>query len=273
MAKDPADKSNKNEVVKVGSQLPDYLKAHMKEDRSLDVLQKHVQVPRLKVIQGTTKAELKDVFGEGALIITPGNAGISGKPDPATKKGEKFKFVPLFFFVEFLKWADLGDTANFIMQQSYDEKSELAQKCKTKETRQEKYDGGKFTATNREHLNFIGFIYSGPLKGTLAALSFAGGEYAIGKNATSTIALRKSALWMNIFDCQVGFRDKGPKKKWWGVDIMNPPEGEERFIKADEVDFFKATYLDLEKAFNDKKLGVTYDEKEGEEVEAPAVPV
>ena len=167
-------------IKKVGVN-PDYLAQYVEKDNSLDTLREYRVVPRFKIIQATTDTELKKNFGEGSIIIRPGDALIC----KFEEKPESFDFVPLFFFVEWAMWRDLKGTGPMILDRSHDPTSELATKSKRADTRKELYPGheeyqdkDKLYNSYVEHLRFIGVIYGDhPLVGTPVTLSFERGEW------------------------------------------------------------------------------------------------
>lgn len=268
MAKAPVQ----NPMVQVGG-ISAELAKYMEKDDSLDILSQYQIVPRVKIIQDMTRDELKNAFGVGHVIITPGNAALGGEPDKEKKVGPAWKFVPLFFFVDWITWADINDTSNFMLGQTNDPKNPIAIKSKDKNTRMEPYANGKFKCKHQEHLNFVGFIYDGALKGTLAAISFAGGEYASGQSFISMIKLRRAPLWSNVFDANSVYRPRGTKK-WWGIDMKNPADGQKQ-IKDEEIALFKSQHDELKKAYEAKKLGVSHEKDESDEGshEEPSVAV
>ena len=66
----------------------DYLLPYADDDKSVDSLGQYRVLSRVKIVQGTSKPELKEDFGEGSVLITPGNALVAAQ-------GSGFLFVPL----------------------------------------------------------------------------------------------------------------------------------------------------------------------------------
>lgn len=227
-----AKNRNETEITKVGGvEATAFLANFAEEDKSLDTMQQYRIVPRFKVIQPTSDKALKDKFGEGTALVRPGDT-------VAWKDGdEAFEFVPLFFWTEFCKWADLRDKENhMIMETSYDPTSPIAKKSKGAETRTEVYEGqeGKPVSDQWkyryvEHLRFVGIIYGDhPLSGVQVALSFERGEFFQGTSLITAITMRKHTidgkkvnvpLWAQVWELSVGYREKGDNRKWYGFDF------------------------------------------------------
>ena len=240
---------------------PNWLADVSSEDSSMESLAEHRILPRVKVIQSLSEQSLKDQFGEGAAILAPGN-GL------ACKRGEYFDFVPLFFFNEFIKWADLNDSGSpSIMERTFDAASPTAIKARNPANREEDYGQG-FTARYQEHLNYCGVIYGdSPLAGTACVLGFTRGEFYKGKEFASALFLRKvdgkqAPLWSMVWRFMPAFREKG-SYKWFGLDFCNPPEGS-LYIKEDDATPMREEHLNLRKEFENRKLAVDLTETTGE---------
>lgn len=265
------------EITKVSGVSANFLVQYTKEDSSLDLLRDHVILPRIKVIQGMTKQELKDIFGEGSAIIRPGDALVA-------KKGEAFSFVPQFFFPEFCKWADRrDDEGQMILDRSLDPMSEIAKRARNAELRSEVYpeDANKPADKQKrfryvEHLNFPGVIYGkSDLAGTAVVLSFSKGEFATGSNFIQAIRLRRETievdgqpvsmkvpLWAQVWSFTPALRQKG-EKKWWGLSFV---PAETSVISPSEAPGFQASFEELKELHRMKKLGTDYEDPD----EAPS---
>lgn len=239
-----------NEIVSVGGNAPpDWLTAYNEKDESLTDMAEYKVLSRLKVVQGLSKQELKETFGEGAALLVPTNELI-------VKARESFKFVPVFFFVEFTKRSDLDDTASdFILQRSFDHESELANKARNADTRTEFYGPDeKFEAAYVESLCFAGFVYGDhALANRLLVMPFERGEFTHGKTFVSAITLRKVPLWSQVWELHPELRDRGTRK-WWGLDFRNPDSG--NFIKSEEATAYQAFHDELKEDFRQQKLRI-----------------
>lgn len=257
--------------VQAPTGLPAYLMDHIQDDTSLEAMQEYRILPRLKIIQSMASQELLQKFDPGCIIFQPGAAVVSMVNKKTSASDKPFKFVPLFFFVEFCKWADREDKkSSSIMDRTFDPASDLASRARDKNLRFEKYgDGNLFQARYVEHLNFPGFVYSTDhqLRGECCVLGFCRGEFGTGRNFISAVSMRKAPLWSQVFEMNAGFRDRGAKK-WWGIDYKIPEDGP--LIDEKDVAFFKQTHQELKDLYAKKKLGVDrseQDEDSGEDAE------
>lgn len=233
--------------------------ASMKEYRIL---------PRVKVVQAMTDQALKKAFGEGSVIISPGNAKVCGE-------GQSFEFVAVFFYAEALKLSDRADkTQNFIVARSTDRTSELFKRARDPELRKEGYGTqdpktGNWSMYYRyvEVLNFPGFIAGADheLRGTAMVLSFQRGEFGKGKALTNGMMMRRAngasvPIWMQRWKFGPNFRERGDKR-WWGIDFEN---ADQPFIGPDELEFYEKQHNELRKFFEEGLLSADYSGEEGE---------
>ena len=247
------------EVVEVGQDFG-FLAAYQEKDTSLDALDAYKVVPRIKIVQGTSDAALLEKFESGTVIVSPGDAVVA-------KLGEAFEFVPLFFFTEFCEWSDLDDEkSDSILDRSFDPTSDVAVRARNFETREKAYGSG-FTSRCVEHLNFCGVIYGDhPLAGTSVVLGFSRGEFGTGKSWIGGIRMRRAngmkvPLYAQVWSFECNFRDKGPKKKWHGVDPKIPQIS---MVQASEIEGFKALHDEFEVNFQKDRLRVDHSASKDE---------
>jgi len=260
-------------VVKVQGVDPNFLAKYTEEDHSLDTLKEHRIVPRLKIIQAPSDINLKAAFGEGSLIVRPGDTLICKfNAEPKT-----FKFVPLFFFVEYAKWLDLKDANSKvkgpIVERVFDSTSPIAIKAKDPNKRREVYEGYEHKPENEkyyyryvEHLRFIGLIYGEhPLVGTPITLSFERGEFSQGKNFISAIMLRRQMidgqskqvpLWAQVWQFSVQFKAPDANRKWYGLKFE---AADPSIIQESEAEAMRTLNKEFKELFNQQRLLVQED--------------
>lgn len=241
--------STPQEVVHVG---PSWLATVPETDDSLDAVKQYRTVPVLRVVQGLSKQTLIDEFGIGGVVVMPGQVGVAEKEQP-------FLFAPVFLFTEFCQLSDIDDKeAPMSVARSFDENSELAIKARNADTRTEPYAGGKYKYRFVEFMNFIGNIYGDhPAAGTACTLSFSKGEYFVGTNFCSAIALRRVGgrnvpLWGQVWQFRSALRERGTRK-WWGLDFSNPPVP---YITDDEAPRRRADYEEFRELYKQKLIQV-----------------
>lgn len=227
-----------NDIEKVNTN-PGYLSQYTEQDDSLDALKEHRTVPRFKIIQPTTDAELTEQFGVGSCIVRPGDTLVSQFKLNQDGSGlTSFHFVPLFFVCEWAKWRDLKGTGPMILERSSDPGSDVARRSKSAELRSELYPGQEHIDDEKskmyfkyvEHLRFIGVIYGDhPLAGTPVTLSFERGEWRQGKNFISAISMRRETingkstqvpLWAQVWELKTTFHAPDQTKKWYGFQFL-----------------------------------------------------
>jgi hypothetical protein len=244
---------------------PTFLEAIAADDTSLDDLKGYRVLSRIRVVQAMSDAAVKETCGEGAAILQPGNVLLA-------KAKQGFRFVPLFFYPEFITWKDRRDQGGSpIHQRSSDRAGEIAAMSRDPEQRWEPYPGGPssdpYKYRHVEHLNFAGMVYGGELHMTPAAMSFAKGELNVGKNLCSAALLRKAGahtapLWSQVWEFVPNTREAGGFQ-WWGLDFQNPTQGEP-WIAEDEVEDFKTLHEELKTLHEAQRLAVDQSEEKAE---------
>jgi hypothetical protein len=262
-------------IVTVGSS--SLLARIAKEDKSLVKLGEYVILPRLKKIQQMTDTALKEQFGEGSVILAPGNAMV-------VSKAESFQVVPLFFYTEFCKWKDRKDAeSNMILERSFDPDSDVARKARSEKGRYEVYaeDVGKPAEKQKkyryvEHLVFPSVIYGDhPLAKTECILSFEKGEFSNGRNFSTAIKMRKievegrpvaCPLWAQVWTLQPALRTRG-ENKWYGFDFG---PGLTPVILEEEQEEFMKRHMEVAELFEQKLLVAAGEDDDTDPAATPA---
>lgn len=260
----------KSDITKVKPSGGGFL-AGVEDDKSLDSMAEFMIVPRLKIIHGQTRAELKDRFGEGSVVITPGDALVCEENDAG------FEFVPHFFFTEWCKWSDLKDKENnSIMERSFDPTCDIAKRAQNPETRDEVYEGDAKKPVKQQrfwryvqHFCWAGVIYGDhPLAGTPVVLSMERGEFSNGRSFITAIQMRRVdveaedgtkdrkrvPLWAQRWQLKVGTR-QGEAGSWFGFDYESVG-----IIDDDDAENFRAEHIELARLHEENKLRVDHGE-------------
>lgn len=237
---------------------PSTLAQYAADDNSLAGMAQHRVLSRLKIVQGQSSPRLKEAFGEGTVILSPSEVVIAND--------EPFKIVPVFYFTDFITWADRKDTSSpAILARSILPNSEIAIKAKDAALREEGYGpmvGSKgkerpqYTKRHAECLNFACFIYGEHEQaGNLVALTFQRGEHFAGRSFISAILLRKlpgtrssAPLWSQVWELQSATRNRNGNA-WYGFDYRNPQDGN-LFIKDDEIESMLGEHQKLKEAWD-----------------------
>lgn len=243
---------------------PAWLVAAAEQDDSLKAMQEHRVLPRIKVIQGLSKKELRDQFGQGAVVLNPLNTLIA-------TPGSAFRLVPVFFFSEYVAWNDRKDTKSpAIHARTYDPASEVARRSKKRETREEPYEGG-YVRRYVEQLTFPSLFYmpDHPLHMVATSLVFARGEFFTGENFINAIHLRKvgtstAPLWSQVWEFRSAERER-KGNQWWGIDFGQPTDGEP-FIQENEVDAFSGFYKEMKKLQEAQRLSVDMSDADEQDI-------
>ncbi len=250
-----------NEVAKVetNAQVPAFMQNQ--EVMGTEGLNQYVRPPRVKVVQAMSGAPF-DQFGQGTVIVVPTLAKLADV-NRETKKSTPWKFVPLFFYPEWIQTSPMAlkDTEPFIRQRSLDPKSELAQKARNRDTWFEKHPTRPdLEIANRECLNFVIMPYGdNPLAGTLCVITFSKSGFREGSTLASMIKMRKAPIYGQVFEANSNGNRKNAKGQWWGLDFNIPTEGQ--WVTLEEFEAFKAMHLELVEVHKQGLLQVDYDDE------------
>lgn len=237
-------KRTDNEIVKVSGVDPAIL-AKYGEINTFKGMEEYVILSYMKMVQPTSDSVIKDRFGEGTLILRPGDAVItrSAKSTEHLEDAREFEFNPHFFWVQYDHYSDLKDTdSRVILETTFDSKHTIAVKARDPEQRNEIYPGHEskkkpWQYRFVESLNFVGEICGDhELAGTACVLRFQRGEYGVGKGFISATTQRRMSipgpegledpvrvncpLFAQRWTFTPGWREPDAEKKWWGLDYI-----------------------------------------------------
>lgn len=272
-------KRTEREITKVAG--VGYLAKFTADDHSLDALDEYRVLPRLKLIQPTTDQALKEAFGEGSVIIRPGDALVCRY---SRESKLSFQFVPQFFCVEFAKWADLRDKeSGVVVERTFNPQHAIAKNARDPKTRFEVYEGhedrdqkDQWVYRYVEHLRFAGILYGDTsLAGTTAALSFERGEFAQGRNFISAVKLRRERildeeeeiiinvpLYAQVWTLRPAFRDRG-SRRWFGFDFE---PADPAIVPEEEMDLMRSAHQELRMLHDKDRLRVEEDPQDEDTV-------
>jgi len=259
---------------------PTFLTPYLDGDTSTEKLIQHRILPRLHPLDDGEEV-LKDALrahGVASVIMVPSNILVA-------KAEERFKFVPFFFFPEYLSWRDRKDKGGGrrVTERTYDENSDLARKAKDERRRVEAYGPAdpqtgqpSFKMSHVEYLRFAGILYDHPeLHGEPCVVSFAKGNHFQGASLISAMATRKvpnsegerviAPCWSTVWELW-GEETANAEGSWSRFGFSAPTDGSSPWIREEESEKFRAEHQLLRKQYAEKIL-TTADEGEGEDGE------
>lgn len=198
-----------------------------------DVASEYRTTAYSKIVQSSSKNDLKEMFPEGSVILTPENTLVA-------PKGEEFVVIPIFMFTTYEKWKHLDDKIEdgmgVVIDKTTDKNSDLAARAKDFNRMFEDYPDGR---TDRngvvmryryvESINVIFYIdhcdASPELVGSPFFYSFMKGEFKTGRRFCTSVARRNKS----IFGCRFALKTEIHKSKdgendWYGFAVNNPTE-------------------------------------------------
>ncbi len=238
-------------IVLSKSEIP----AHLMVPENADInrmLEGYVSPPRIKIVQGTTKPPISDVYAPGDAILTPTLTELA-------KKGQPFSFTPLFFYPEWL-YTNPMEAEQFIIARSLDPKSDIARLSRDPQTRKHPWEKDATKSCNyTEVLTFIvSIVGHEELQGVQCAMAFQKAEYRTGSTFASSIKMRKVPMTGTVWDA-VAKQRTNKAGTWWGFDIKPSQTDRGLVLEASQFDAFNQAHATLKTAFNDSKLVVAHD--------------
>ena len=256
-------------------QVPDWMVVD-KTDSGTELMGRYVSPPRLKIVQGSSKQDLKQEFGESAVVMAPENRLVVGpitKDSPINqatgkREGGKIRCVPLFFFPEFLCTNPLGvPNLGFIRERTQDPDSALARKCQGRKEGREfpcPEDPSKLCKYS-ESLNFIVAIWEPSDFIEPALVTFRAGSWIEGANWCKIIKMmdqRKIPIYGQVFEINVGPRNKD-QWDYYGFNVRSAlqPNGIPELVTDQPwFEHAKALHKDFKQNHADKVLQVAVDD-------------
>lgn len=220
-----------------------------------EMLGETVRPQRLKIIQPTAKPPLSDKFSKGDTILVPVQQLMA-------KQGEKFTFVPLLFYMEWLECNPLN-IQPMIIERTLDPRHDIAVRSRRKETRKAPHPTaqGKFI-TYREVLNFIVAAISSEedVAGMVTCvMSFSGGENKTGSNFRDLLLMRGTPMFGTVWHAKTSQREN-QDGVWFGFDIAKP-EDTSPFVQDEELfNKLHEKHKALKQAYDDRLIEVDHDD-------------
>ena len=271
-------KNGKSENVTIvparASVVPDYIMEVAPEERGLEHIAQYVRPPFIRVVQRQSSTELLDQFGEGDVIVRPGNMRVcemkvDAKHRP-TGESDGFLITPVFFYPEYMSWnpIELKGNAPAIRERSLDPNGAIAHKAANPDTRVEPFVGedgkpSKYNIRHVEHLNFVVVIHGIDLD-TPCILSFSRAEHTAGRNFCNVIKMRGGAIYGGIYAVHQMPRSNN-QGEWWGLEVSNPgSDVSAPWVDREAFEKFKSLHQEYKKLHADAKLRVELDDADGE---------
>lgn len=229
-------------------------------DAGTENLGEYIRPPRVKVVQPLSKA-LTDEFNVNDTVLLPQRilvaASLTNEAGKTSKSktgaGEKWHFVPLFFWPEWIAWnpRELKDEPA-IAYRTTNRDDPFVEACRDSKrwlVRHENSPADKdLYVRNCEHLNFVVMPIDSPIAGMPVCISFSRSEHRVGTNFASLIKMRKAPIFGCIFEASTGYRENADGE-WYGLDVRNPSEETGGLVQdADDYKFFKHQHEELKKA-------------------------
>ena len=200
---------------------------------------KHRSIKRLKIIQGTTEGDLRKKYGVGSVVIQPEGLLIA-KGDGADGVSTPFLATPVGVFTTYQRRSDYNDkNSRWILEETWDSKSDLARRCANPDASKQAYGGGEFNYTFCVCINVVLLILNTEGVGATAVASFAMGDYYTGKDLCTALDDRASQ-GLPIYRNRIEFVTVGEdndKGHWQRLDFSEPMNGELGYLDpSDKID-------------------------------------
>lgn len=263
-----------SEMTHISQQMPDYMREMIEsgDKTGMDLINRYVVPPRVKVIQKQAQDEKYSSFAPGDLILTPMLTKLVSVDEP-------FHFIPVFFYPEYLLTnpLELKGQLPMIRERTIDPKSQLAIRARKQDTRFEPCpENPKYNMRYVEVYCFISVLYGLPgLEAMPVAITFSRGEIGIGSQLTGMIQMRATpAPYSNIFEAKVpSTQRRNDKGAWYGINVSNPTPGlAPPFVQDKKLfDVLAEKHKELRKAYDENMLMVEHESDMGDTSAAPEV--
>ena len=226
-----------------------------------------------RIIQGASKQDAKDEFGERTLLLTPENVVVASG-------GTEFIAIPVIMFTTYEMRKHMDDTSDdgigICIEKTMDKNSELAAKAMDFDRRYEDYPDGRLDREDRvmryrfvEAINCIFVLDDCPenpsLNGSVMMHSWDKGEFVWGKRFYNAVERKNKAIFGSRYALSVDMhQDKKKQNSWWGIGSKNPTEeqGGPWVQGVEQYEMLKAMHINLVKMIEDNKFEFT---REGSE--------
>lgn len=262
-----------------GVAAPDFMQGEIIDySRSRD----YVRPPQIKIVQGSSAPELKQLFHAGSVVATPNNILVSpvilNSMQMPSDDGEPFEFVPIFFYTEYCLWNPIQMRGKLpaVRDRSFDKNSKVGTHARSfiKEMREFPCpENPALMCRFQEHINFIMMPLQGDMYGTPAVQSYSRTSFKAGKALIALWQARKAPMYGCIFRQNTKLTTDPTTGNAWYTPVNSNPLSIERggsgsWIQHKELyDWLKATSLEFEENYKAGLLRV--DDLEDVEDYAP----
>lgn len=199
-----------NDLSVVPDDLNFFMKSHEEIPSGLEVARQFIAPSFLKIVQASSKQELKQKFSTGDMIVTPDNVlfATTNNGNQILSESSRIPFTAIFFFVDWAVWNPVqlskAGSVQAVRSRTSDQNSEIAKRAKSfdKSVNMQPYPEDPNNPELRlrfiEHLNFICLFNLEGWQEKPILISFFKGSYKNGSTFISTANMRKYPM----FTCQ-----------------------------------------------------------------------
>lgn len=263
MNKDLTTDLKKNELA-----VPDFMQPAEvgKNPLGLELATTYEQPQFTKIIQPLTKD--KAGRNDGDMLLSPDNQLL-------VPMGEKFTFVPIFYFFEYCKQYNGPPVQgrDWIVERTFDPNSELAQRCRSRDENEntEFKDGDKLVCRQHDRYVIVLLDHNELIGDSPIIHTFQGGEAKYGNAFRRLLKSRRAPIFGCVFQAQISLHS-GKKGQWYGLDVFNP-EDHAPFLEEQLYTRYEQYYKAAHKAHTEAG-GIIIDYTEDEDViDATSTPV
>jgi hypothetical protein len=249
----------------------DQLPAHMQQSTGAgaETLRQFIRPPRVKVVQKTAQAPINEHFNTGDIILVPNMFRLAemeyGSDHKPKQEGPSLKFVPLFFFPEWIAWNPIEwkGTQPAVHERSTDPRSAVAVRAKTQNNRSEvvgKVDGKDIFRNYCEHLNFVVKFIGEEAPDEPCVMSFSRASHKHGSNFARILHQRKADIFGCVFEGFAKF-EANAKGDWYAINVANPADGGAWVTDEAAYENYKEAHLELKSAHEAGLIDVDHDDQ------------
>ena len=214
------------------SELPSYIQT-ASVGLGLDDTKGYGSMPILKIVAGTSRAELQDEYGVGSIICD--NVLLAKEGDPVMVR-------PILFFPSWQKRKDKDDKSegNFIVEEVFDREHIVAKRAMARQD-EEYFEGSPYAYRHVDSYNFILQILEGEMKGQIVVVKMSLGNAQEAKSLNSYLQRRKIDIFLNQMEMR-SVRKTNGKEVWRVFSFQRPEDMIDSYTPEREIDEARDLY-------------------------------
>lgn len=247
--------------------IPEFMLGLPKEELGTELMKQYVSPPRMKIVQGQSQQELKRLFPESSVVITPEMIGVTGAIDfrNGQEESDFIRVVPVFFYTEYCLFNPMG-VKPYCRERSIDAQSKLAIRCKgqiDKRSMPCPEDLSKL-CKYQEVFNFILYVWNPDVYKDPVLLSLKSSDFVCGKEWCRLACIPRGVpCYGQVFELNCSPRKKDDNN-WYGWNVRHAitEQGMIEFVRNEEwFNHLREVHAQFVDNYRADELRANYDDE------------